>query len=68
MIEKFQVPSDIGRIPRKVNSGECFSNFTTDQWQNFFTIYAIVVLWKYLSSIDHQILTYFVEVCQILIC
>jgi hypothetical protein len=52
MMEKFQVPSDIGRIPRKVNSGEGFSNFTADQWRNFFTIYAIVVLWKHLSSID----------------
>ena len=32
MIEKFQIPSDIGRIPRKVNISEGFSNFTADQW------------------------------------
>ena len=30
MMEKFQVPSDIGRISRKVNIGEGFSNFTAD--------------------------------------
>ena len=53
MMEKFHVPSDIGRIPRKVNIGKGFSNFTTDQWQNFFTVYATVVLWKYLSGVDH---------------
>ena len=68
MIEKFHVPSDIGRIPRKVNIGEGFSNFTADQWRNFFTIYATIVLWKYLSDIDRQILTNFVKVCRILVC
>ena len=68
MMEKFQVPSDIGRIPRKVNIGEGFSNFTADQWRNFFTIYATIVLWKYLPNIDHQILTNFVKICQILVC
>ena len=31
MMEKFQVPSDIGQVSRKVNSGEGFSNFTADQ-------------------------------------
>jgi hypothetical protein len=68
MIEKFQIPSDIGRIPRKVNIGEGFSNFTADQWRNFFTIYATIVLWKYLSDIDRQILTNFVKICRILVC
>ena len=32
MMEKFQVSSNIGRIPKKVNGGEGFSNFTADQW------------------------------------
>src|SRR2546428_2741144 len=68
MMEKFQVPSDIGRIPRKVNIGEGFSNFTADQWRNFFTIYATIVLWKYLPNIDRQILTNFVKIYQILVC
>jgi hypothetical protein len=68
MMEEFQVPSDVGRIPRKVNIGEGFSNFTADQWRNFFTIYATIVLWKYLSDTDRQILTNFVKICQILVC
>src|SRR5271170_5544834 len=31
MIEKFQIPADIGRIPGKINCGEGFSNFTADK-------------------------------------
>jgi len=31
MMEKFQIPADIGRIPGKINCGEGFSNFTADQ-------------------------------------
>ena len=68
IMEKFQVPSDIGRIPRKVNIGKGFSNFTVDQWRNFFTLYATIVLWKYLPDMDHRILTNFVKICQILVC
>ena len=67
-MEKFHVSSDVGRIPRKVNTGEGFSNFTADQWRNFFTIYATIVLWKYLPEPDRQILTNFVKICQILVC
>ena len=44
IMQNFQIPSDIGRIPGKVNSGDGFSSFTADQWQNFITIYATVVL------------------------
>ena len=32
IIQQFQILSDIGRIPGKVNSGNGFSNFTADQW------------------------------------
>ena len=31
-MNEFQLPSDIGRIPNKVDCGEGFSNFTADQW------------------------------------
>ena len=44
MMQNFQIPSNIGRIPGKVNSGDGFSNFTADQWQNFITVYATIVL------------------------
>ena len=66
-MNQVQVPSDLGRIPRKIDCGEGFSNFTADQWRTFFTIYATTSLWKYLSGIDRTILTHFVRVCSILV-
>jgi hypothetical protein len=66
-MNEFQLPADLGRIPGKIYSGEGFTNFTADQWKNFFLIYATVVLWDHLSTIDRKILTYFVRVCTILV-
>ena len=68
MMNRIRVPSDIGRIPGKLDCGEGFSNFTADQWRNFIIIYATVVLWEHLSDVDRQILTHFVKICQILVC
>ena len=48
----FQVPTDLGQIPSNIHGGEGFSNFTADQWQNFFLIYATVLLWDYLQPKD----------------
>ena len=67
-MNEFQVPSDVGRIPKKIDcEKKGFSNFTADQWRNFFTIYATVSLWEYLPVKDRKILTYFVRVCTILV-
>ncbi|CAB4414564.1 unnamed protein product, partial [Rhizophagus irregularis] len=66
-MNRFQVPVDLGRIPGKIDCGEGFSNFTADQWRNFFTIYATVSLWDYLSAEDRKILTHFVRICSILV-
>ncbi len=55
------------QIPGKVDIGEYFSNFTADQWQIFFLIYATVSLWEHLPIIDRKILTYFVRICSILV-
>jgi hypothetical protein len=66
-MDRFQIPSDLGRIPGKIHSGEGFSNFTADQWRNFFMIYATVVLWDHLLPKDREILTHFVSVCTILV-
>jgi hypothetical protein len=66
-MNQVQVPADLGRIPRKIDCGEGFSNFTADQWRTFFTIYATTSLWEYLSGIDRTILTHFVRVCSILV-
>ena len=32
-MDEFQVPSDLGRIPRKIHCREGFLNFTADQWR-----------------------------------
>src|ERR1051325_9500163 len=66
-MDRFQVPSDIGRIPNKIDCGEGFSNFTTDQWRTFFTMYATVTLWKHLWGHDRKILHHFVRICSILV-
>ncbi|GBB84695.1 hypothetical protein RclHR1_11280005 [Rhizophagus clarus] len=66
-MSEFKLPSDLGRIPGKIHCGEGFSNFTADQWRNFFLIYATVVLWNHLPNKDRKILTYFVRVCTILV-
>lgn len=66
-MNQFQIPSDLGRIPGKIDCGEGFSNFTADQWRNFFAIYATVSLWPHLPDNDQKILTYFVRVCMILV-
>jgi len=66
-MNEFQIPADLGRIPGKIKCGEGFSNFTADQWKNFFLIYATVVLWEHLSLKDRKILTYFVRICTILV-
>src|SRR2546429_7077798 len=66
-MNQIQVPADLGRIPRKIDCEEGFSNFTADQWRIFFTIYATTSLWEYLSVIDRTILTHFVRVCSVLV-
>ena len=64
---EFQIPSNLGRILRKIHGEEGFSNFTVDQWWTFFTIYATVSLWDHLSVVDRKILTQFVRICSILV-
>jgi len=66
-MDEFQIPSDLGRIPGKINVGEGFSNFTADQWRIFFTIYATTTLWEFLPAVDRKILNHFVRVCSILV-
>ncbi|GBC06285.1 hypothetical protein RclHR1_06740001, partial [Rhizophagus clarus] len=66
-MSEFKLLSVLRRISGKIHCGEGFSNFTTDQWCNFFLIYATVVLWNHLLNKDRKILTYFVRVCTILV-
>ncbi|GET57517.1 hypothetical protein GLOIN_2v1786147 [Rhizophagus irregularis DAOM 181602=DAOM 197198] len=60
-------PSEIGRIPHKINIGEGFSNLTANEWKNFFLIYARVVLWDFLDQEDQKILVHFSQACSILV-
>src|SRR3954464_9091647 len=66
-MNQIQILADLGRILGKIDCGEEFSNFTADQWRIFFTIYATVFLWKYLTEMDQKILVYFVKVCQLFV-
>ena len=66
-MDEFKVPSDLSRIPGKVNCGDGFSNFTADQWRIFFTVYATVSLWEHLPEKDRKILNHFVRICSILV-
>ena len=66
--KKMQVPSDIGRIPYKIATGEGFSRFTADQWKTFILVYVTSVTWDLLCENDQQILIYFVRACSILVC
>jgi Transposase family tnp2 len=65
---KIKVPSDIGRIPNKIATGEGFSGFTADQWKTFILIYATTITWDLLKDEDRKILSYFVRACNILVC
>jgi hypothetical protein len=60
-------PSEIGRIPHKIDIGEGFSNLTANEWKNFFLIYARVVLWNFLDQEDRKILIHFSQACSILV-
>src|SRR5277367_5712880 len=64
--KRIKVPSDIGRIPYKIATGEGFSGYTADQWKTFIMIYAILIMWDLLGEGNWQILTNFVKACFLL--
>jgi hypothetical protein len=59
-------PSDLGRRPVRIATGDSFSNFTADMWKTFVLIFAIPITWNLLGEIDRKILAYFVRSCKIL--
>jgi hypothetical protein len=65
-INKISTPADIGRIPRKIDTGDGFSGFKADEWKTFFLIYATVTMWDLLDIQDRKILSCFVRACTIL--
>jgi hypothetical protein len=65
--KNIKVPSDLGRIPYKISTGEGFSGFTADQWKSFIMIYATPLMWDLLDASDRAILANFVRVCYLLV-
>ena len=58
---KIKVPSDIGRIPNKIATGNGFSGFIADQWKTFILIYATTITWDLLKDEDRKILSILYE-------
>ena len=62
-----KIPTDLGRIPYKIATGEGFSSFTADQWKTFVLVYAIPIMWDLLFGSDQEILENFVRACSLLV-
>lgn len=58
-VDSIKVPSNTGRIPRKISSG--YSSFTADQWKNWTLIYSTVALRGVLPEADYSIWQIFVR-------
>jgi len=67
MASQIKLPSDLGRIPNKIATGEGFSGFTADQWKSFILIFATPLTWNILKDDDRQILADFVRACFLLV-
>ena len=65
-IDSMSVPTDLGRIPCKIQSG--FDHFTADQLKNWVNLYSIPCLYGILSSDHLENWRYFDLACRILCC
>ena len=63
-IDSMHVPSDIGRIPLKIESS--FAGFTADQYKTWITIFSIPALCKILPSEHLECWRQYVLACRIL--
>ena len=63
-VDKAVVPSDIGRIPHKIDSG--FSSFTADQFKNWVVYFSIIALRDILLPNDLECWRHFVLACRVL--
>lgn len=64
LVNKFSVPSDIGRLPTNISSG--YGGFTANQWRSWICIYSPVVLKHILPDNHLQCWLLFVRACSIL--
>lgn len=63
-IDSIQVPTDTGRIPRKIETR--FSGLTADQYKNWVTIYSVPCLYGVIGCDDLECWRHFVLACRIL--
>ena len=59
IVDNIKVPSDVGRIPQKIESG--FSGFKADQFKNWINIYSIPALFDFLPSESLECWRHFAE-------
>ena len=64
VIDDMKVPTDIGRIPRKIESG--FDHFTADQYKNWVNLYSVPCLHGILSSDHLENWRHFVLACRLI--
>ena len=64
LVDKFVIPADVGRIPRKISSG--FASFTADQWKNWTLIFSQVALKAILPDDHYRCWHAFVMACHIM--
>ena len=63
-VDNIVVPSDIGRLPRKIETG--FSGFTADQFKNWIVLFSIPALYNILPRQHFECWRHFVLACRIL--
>ena len=66
IVDEMHVPTDIGRIPRKIEIGSGFSGFTADQFKIWVIYYSIPSLFKILNNEQLEGWRHFVLACRIL--
>ena len=65
-IDSCKVPSDIGRIPRKIESG--FLSFTAEQWKNWVLYYSLLAMHDMVHGNHIDCWRHFVLACTHLCC
>lgn len=62
IIDSFDVPATVGRIPHKISTN--ISTFTADQWNNWILYYSLISLHNILDTEDLACWQYFVHACS----
>ena len=63
-VDSTMVPSGVGRIPCKIQTG--FSLFTADQWKNFVIYFSLIALCDILSNDVLECWRHYVLACRAL--